>query len=146
MERATSPHRLFSALVVAVALVSCSTAGERRAEGADDSLARTTAEDAPPRPRIFRHDEVERLPRLVAPLEPVYPSRERRLGLAGEVECRLVVSADGRPGSVEMLESSGASFERAVVEALRKARFEPGVRRGMPVPVHLTLRVEFVLD
>jgi TonB family protein len=148
MRRAPALRRLLGIVAIAVTLASCSSTGARQPGGLGAPVAETMRadEDAPSLPRIFRHDEIELLPQLLVPLEPVYPRRERRLGLEGEVECRLVVRADGRAGSVEMLHTSGASFERAVVEALRSARFRPGVRRGKPVSAYLTLRVAFVLD
>lgn len=69
------------------------------------------------------------MPRLVpiAREAPDFPREAIALGLAtGNVKARLTVDAQGNVGSVDIVEASHRSFDRAVREALAHWRFEPG--------------------
>jgi protein TonB len=56
---------------------------------------------------------------------PVYPRLARQAGLGGAVQLEVTVHADGTPGSVTVVSSSGThSIDDAAVEAAEKCRYD----------------------
>jgi protein TonB len=96
-------------------------------------------------------------PRPIATFLPQYPgavvltvrrsslSPEAVLGAPeGRVRLRLLVRADGTVGSVEVLVSSGfPELDRAAQDALRRWRFEPATRDGVPIDAYYLVWVTF---
>lgn len=73
----------------------------------------------------------------------VYPRFEREAGTEGRVIVRFVVGTDGVPGSIEVVRSVSPGLDRAAADAVRAARFTPGMQNGRPVAVRMTLPVTF---
>ena len=73
--------------------------------------------------------------RALAVRAPAYPETLRAAGIAGVVRLRFVVDTTGRAelSSIRIVESSHDLFTRAVLVALRQARFTPGAVAGHPV-------------
>ena len=79
--------------------------------------------------------------------EPPYPHEARLRGEEGAVLVEVEIRADGSPGRIKVVESSGyPSLDQAVVEALRKGRYTPATKGGRPVPSvrsgHFTFKLE----
>lgn len=71
---------------------------------------------------------------LIKRIEPRYPSRARMHGYTGTVQIEFLVSDQGEVSNIVVLnEGAYMSFERAVVKAVRKWRYEPLLRDGVPV-------------
>lgn len=66
---------------------------------------------------------------------PAYPETLRAAGIGGIVRLRFVVDTTGRAelSSIRVVDSSHELFTRAVLLALRQARFTPGTVAGRPV-------------
>jgi TonB family protein len=78
--------------------------------------------------------------------EPVYPSRERRLGVEGVVLLLARIDATGAVAGVDVLESSGSpALDRAATDAVHEWRFSPALKDGVPVEDSLRLRIRFSL-
>ena len=78
---------------------------------------------------------------------PVYPPLSRRLGEQGRVMLRVLVEADGSAGNVIVAKSSGYErLDKAAVEAVRKWRFVPGKRAGVPEAMWYQLPINWVLE
>jgi len=108
------------------------TGGTPDGEGFDDS----------PGPRGPVYAELK----LLEVTAPRYPSRCLRLGIEGRVKVRVLVGENGRAQEVALGESSGdASLDEAAMEAVRKWRFEPATRNGMPVRAWVIAPVSFKL-
>lgn len=73
--------------------------------------------------------------RALADRPPAYPETLRAAGIGGVVRLRFIVDTTGRaePSSIRVIESSHELFTRAVLLALRQARFTPGAVAGHPV-------------
>jgi len=73
--------------------------------------------------------------RAVVDRAPAYPETLRDAGITGTVRLRFVVDTTGRAelSTVRVLESSHELFTRAVLAALRQARFTPGEVSGRRV-------------
>ena len=78
---------------------------------------------------------------------PAYPALSRRLGEAGEVMLKVLVSATGVPARIELVRSAGsARLDRAARDAVAHWRFIPA-RQGeldiedwVLVPIHFRLQ------
>lgn len=78
---------------------------------------------------------------------PAYPPQSVRLGEQGQVVLRVFIEADGRASQAEILHSSG--FERldqVALQTVRRWRYVPGKRAGVPEAMWTTVPLSFVLD
>jgi len=101
---------------------------------------------SPPPPAILEFSEVS--PVLIGGIERLqqgiqYPDMEQRARIEGRVIVRFIVGADGRTSAVEVVRSVSPGLDRAAVQAVQRARFEPGKQNGQAVPVRQTLPVTF---
>ena len=89
-------------------------------------------------------DTTQRAPRAISTPSPNYPRASLRRGEAGEVLLRIHVGADGRPGAIDIVRSSGhRRLDQAAVAAVRRWRFEPALRDGRAVPGEVQVPVAF---
>jgi periplasmic protein TonB len=119
----------------------------RRASAPAPAASEAVAEEvAPPAPAPPAGPTVRARPLPDSCREPVYPSRERRLGVEGVVLLLARIDPRGVVGGVDVLESSGAvALDRAAVDAVLKWRFSPALEEGTAVDDALRLRVTFSL-
>jgi len=87
------------------------------------------------------------LPKMLENRPPDYPHRafvERR---EGTVVLRIVITAEGTVGNLEIAASSGHPIlDAAAVQAARSWHFVPARRFGRPIPYTVRLPVRFALD
>lgn len=77
---------------------------------------------------------------------PRYPYAARRRGQEGRVLLRVEVLPSGEAGQVEVMASSGVvSLDRAAADAVRRWRFRPAQRGGVPVRATVQVPVRFAL-
>lgn len=77
---------------------------------------------------------------------PRYPAQALRSGVEGSVSVRIEVDAQGIPTDAKVVQRSGErsrDLDRAVLEAVRKWRFEPAIQNGKPVAGAVVLPVDF---
>jgi len=78
---------------------------------------------------------------------PRYPTAARRRGLEGRVVLRVFVTTDGRAGSVSVRTASPHPLlDEAAIETLRRWRFEPARRAGVPVAAWVDIPITFRLN
>lgn len=87
------------------------------------------------------------LPQLLFEAKPQYTPDAMRAKLQGEVLVQAVVMPDGTTQNVRVIRSLDATFglDQEAVKAVRQWRFRPGMRQGQPVPVEITVAVNFNL-
>ncbi|MGH9604693.1 MAG: energy transducer TonB [Terracidiphilus sp.] len=97
----------------------------------------------PAAPAVIPDGAADRRAKLLTDLEA--PSNEfaQQCGVAGMALYHAVVGADGKVGEVAVARPIGFGLDESAVAAIRKARFEPAIKDGKPVPVLLDLVVEF---
>ncbi|MES2339865.1 MAG: TonB family protein [Pseudomonadota bacterium] len=79
--------------------------------------------------------------------QPDYPPSERRAGTEGAVTVRVLIGADGRVKTVELVRTvSDAFFAATKRQALARWRFKPATRDGIPYESWRTMTVRFVLE
>lgn len=110
-----------------------------------------TAAPTPVSPPKAEKEEKEEPPKFgVAYLNnpaPEYPRMSKRAGEEGRVFLKVLVSAEGRPDSVEVSKSSG--FERldnAALNAVKQWRFEPARKGGKAISAFVIVPLSFTLN
>lgn len=76
--------------------------------------------------------------------QPTYPPRERRIGIEGDVVVKLLIDETGRVEKVEPV-SGRSGFTRAVLDVVRRWRFEPARHQGRRVKVWGVKTIRFQL-
>lgn len=93
-------------------------------------------------------------PKLVHSVDAEFSDAARRKKIGGTVVIGLKVGTDGLPRDVHVVHSAAegvkpklrkaaSSLDEKSLEAARQYRFEPGMYKGKPVPVALTIDVSF---
>ena len=79
-------------------------------------------------------------PKLVHSVSAVFPDSERGKDKRSvTVVCKLVVTAQGLPEDIQVVQSPGKAFDDSAMEAIRQYRFTPAMRQGKPVAVSIKL-------
>lgn len=78
---------------------------------------------------------------------PTYPRISRRLGEQGMVMVRVLINVEGRAEKAELRTSSGYNrLDEAALETVKRWRYVPGKRAGVPVAMWFSVPIRFVLD
>ena len=85
-----------------------------------------------------------RAPTKVVDVAPVYPPEAREDRVQGVVILEVTLSRTGEVSDVEMVRSTPL-LDEAAVAAVRQWRYEPTLVDGEPVPVLMTVTVNFML-
>lgn len=84
---------------------------------------------------------------LIKRIEPRYPSRARLRGYTDTVQIEFSVTDTGEVDDIAVVSANSKPvFERSVVRAVRKWRYEPLLRDGMPVERRVVETFAFRLD
>lgn len=81
-------------------------------------------------------------PRLTKQVNPDY-SGVRGVRVKGSVAMAVVISSQGVPTSVQVLQSLDPDVDRCAVDAVKQWRFSPARKDGKAVAVKVTVEVEF---
>jgi protein TonB len=116
--------------------------------GSDEGLPLFTGEtpappSAPPAP--VRVGGKVRPPRLVHIVEPDYPNFLRQARIEGSVVLEAVINASGRIVQLTVVRSDHPLLTGAARRAVEQWIYEPTYLNDQPVPVLLTITVEFRL-
>lgn len=85
--------------------------------------------------------------RYMAEFQPAYPPEERRAGRDGRVVVRALVGVDGRVKQLERVSATTDAFWRATLDrALKRWRFTPGTRDGIPVESWRVMTLSFRME
>lgn len=96
---------------------------------------------------VFGLDEVDQAPSVLRGVQPEYPYSAKRKGQTGVVEVKALVGADGNVQSVSVVKADPKGvFEDAVLIAVRKWKFKPGIKDGQNVPTWVVFPVRFELN
>ena len=91
-------------------------------------------------PPIFNADYLRNPP-------PAYPALSRRIGEEGRVLLRVLVSAEGTAGEVQVRTSSGhGRLDQAAREAVQRWKFVPARRGEHPVAAWVLIPISFRLE
>jgi TonB family protein len=91
----------------------------------------------------FDLGEVDQKARVIFQESPICPSDMRGKKLEGTVTVLFVVDASGKVTTTRVEKSSNPAYEGPAVNAIRKWKFEPGVRAGQPVASTQRITIRF---
>jgi protein TonB len=83
--------------------------------------------------------------RLLTSPAPTYPALAKTQRIEGAVRVDALVDATGRISSMKVI-SGPALLHQAAIDALRQWKYQPATLDGKPVPMHLTVTVQFRLQ
>ncbi len=85
--------------------------------------------------------------KVTRPISPVYPEDALRTGAEGWVELEFTVGTDGKVTEAEVTNSQPKNvFDRAAINAVKRARYEPVLVDGQAVPQRARFRIAFKVD
>ena len=109
----------------------------------------------PPPPQDDEEEDffvvVEQMPEPIGGIAAVqklvkYPEMARRAGIEGRVTVQFIVNEAGQVENPRVIRGIGGGCDEAALEAVKKAKFTPGMQRGRPVRVQFSLPVIFRLQ
>jgi TonB family protein len=85
-----------------------------------------------------------RLPMPYRRLRPVYPETAARAEAEGSVDVTLDLDAEGEVTRVRVVRWAGFGLDEATVNTVRQLHFRPAMRDGVPLPLRILLRYNFL--
>ena len=95
---------------------------------------------------IFDIGVLDKLPKRIVAIAPVYPFQFKREGIEGWVKMVLIIDQRGNVIKASIRESSHREFEKPSIEAVLQWKFEPGTRNGKAVKVRRIQPFSFKLN
>ena len=94
---------------------------------------------------------VERMPQLKGGIGQLqksvnYPEMARKAGIEGRVYVKFIINEQGNVIDPKVVRGIGGGCDEAALDAVRKAKFVPGMQRGRPVKVWYTIPIVFKLQ
>jgi TonB family protein len=102
-----------------------------------DAAARAKAKIAP-----LRIGGQIRAPRKIKDAQPVYPAIARSAGVAGAVTIEATIGPDGKVIDAKVVRSIPL-LDQAALDAVRQWHYTPTLLNGVPVPVLVTVTINF---
>jgi TonB family protein len=80
--------------------------------------------------------------KLISSIPPVYPALARNQHVSGDVRVDALIDANGRVTTMKVV-SGPTLLHQAAMDALRQWKYQPASLDGKPVPMHLTVTIQF---
>lgn len=82
-------------------------------------------------------------PQVIYSVEPEFSDEARRAKYEGICNVTLIVDAQGNPQNVRVPRALGMGLDEEAVKAVRQYKFKPAMFHGHPVPVEISVEVNF---
>jgi len=82
-------------------------------------------------------------PRVVHRADPEYTKEALDAKLEGTVVLSAIIDGDGVPTEIKLVKGLGNGLDEKAVECFRQWRFSPALSHGEPIPVKVTMEVNF---
>ncbi len=94
---------------------------------------------------------VEQMPEPIGGIQGIqarihYPEIAKRAGVQGRVFVKAFVNEKGIVERVELIKGIGAGCDEEALKAVKATRFKPGMQRGKPVKVQVSIPILFKLQ
>jgi protein TonB len=83
--------------------------------------------------------------RLISSTPPLYPALAKAQHVEGAVHLDALVDEHGRVSSVKVI-NGPTLLHQAATDAIRQWKYQPATLDGKPVPMHLTVTLQFKLQ
>jgi protein TonB len=100
---------------------------------------------APALPKLHRVGGDIAVPKKIKDVRPVYPALALTSRISGTVVIEATIGADGRVQNARVIESI-ALLDQAALNAVRQWQFTPTRLNGVPIPVIMTVTIDFLLQ
>lgn len=97
----------------------------------------------PPEDGVYKLCKGMKAPEPTFRPEPEFPNWLREHNISGSVSVTALVDAKGNVKKPEITKPCGASLDESAIAAVSSWKFKPAVKDGTPVPVRVTIDVEF---
>jgi protein TonB len=94
---------------------------------------------------VFRPGRGVTPPRPIYSPDPEFSEEARKAKYQGTCTLMIVVSPDGRPTNIRVVNSLGMGLDEKAIETVKTWRFEPGLKDGHAVSVEMAVEVDFHL-
>jgi len=94
---------------------------------------------------VFRVGGGVSAPKVIYDPEPEFSEEARKAKYQGTCVLTLIVDPDGKPRDIKVQRTLGLGLDEKAIESVRTWRFEPAKLNGKPVPVLISVEVEFRL-
>lgn len=116
--------------------------------GGDSSLGTDIAEGAkqpvaPAEP--VRSGGDVKAARMLSSVPPIYPMLAKSQHISGDVRVDALIDASGKVTTMKVI-SGPSLLHQAAMDALRQWKYQPASLDGKPVPMHLTVTIQFRLQ
>ena len=95
---------------------------------------------------VFEISELDKPPVPILQIAPVYPPDLKRAAVSGQVVAEFVVTRDGRPTRIQITHATHQEFVRPSIDAIRRWRFEPGIKDDKKVNTRVRLPFTFSIE
>jgi TonB family protein len=95
--------------------------------------------------KVFHLGEGVQAPKPIFAPDPEYSEEARKAKYQGVVVLWLIVGPDGQPRDIKVSRPLGMGLDQKAIEAVRKWKFEPAKKDGVPVAVQINVEVNFRL-
>jgi len=82
---------------------------------------------------------------LISSVSPIYPVLAKNQHVSGDVRVDALIDANGRVTTMKVI-SGPTLLHQAAMDALGKWKYQPAALDGKPVPMHLTVTLQFRLQ
>lgn len=114
------------------------------------SVSVTSTANAPEKPQVLGPGQLRiggkvMQSKLITKVQPVYPPSAKADRIQGTVLLDAVISKEGVPGELTVLQSPSDDLSQASLEAVRQWRYSPVLLNGQPIEVVTEVRINFTL-
>jgi len=95
--------------------------------------------------QIFDLQDLDKQPRPLFQIKPVYPYSLKQAQVQGWVQVEWVIDPQGRVLRPRAVKSTHREFEQPAVEAIMRSKWQPGKKDGKNVAVRVRQRIDFTL-
>jgi len=85
-------------------------------------------------------------PSVLQKVDPEYTEEARKAKISGPVVLSMTIGVDGMAHDISVVKGLDSGLDLKAVEAVQKWHFNPGMRKGEPVPVRATIEINFRLQ
>ncbi|MGJ8651612.1 MAG: energy transducer TonB [Opitutaceae bacterium] len=95
---------------------------------------------------IFDINDLDKKPKSVKQVAPIYPMDATRRGLSGYVNVQFIIDKRGNVVNVKVTSSSDKIFDKPTIDALRQWKFTPGEKGGRVVTTRAETRIPYEIQ
>ena len=121
---------------------NAAAAARTRMDAEEQQRNRVATERARIRASAVRVAGPVRAPRKIKDVTPVYPAIARDARIGGVVQVEATVGQDGKVVDAHVVQSV-PMLDQAALDAVQQWQYEPATQNGKPVPVVMTVNVNF---